>query len=190
MGKRRPATQWSSCALCWGEGPQWKWQCCLGRHSGLWWVQEDCRGYSGRHLRLVEKKVSALLITQRISDRNFWKKNSYRNSKVAGLVYLQNILDNRLTTSPPISILKKMREDDIISDLVFVTTHWDRVELNQGIARERQFCRALEPLLAWGARKDRFDNETKTAWRILDALLSQTTWERSTASHRLLVGGS
>jgi len=94
---------------------------------------------------------------------------------VAGLVYLQNILDNRLTTSPPISILKKMREDDIISNLVFVTTHWDRVELNQGIARERQFCRALEPLLAWGARRDRFDNETKTAWRILDALLSQTT---------------
>jgi len=91
---------------------------------------------------------------------------------VAGLVYLQNILDNRLTTPPPISVLKKMREDDIISNLIFVTTHWDRVELNQGIARERQFCRALEPLT--GARTDRFDNETKTAWRILDTLLSQT----------------
>jgi len=65
--------------------------------------------------------------------------------------------------------------EDAIRKLIFVTTHWDQVELNSGIARERDICFVLGPLLRSGARMDRFDMKTETTWRILDPLLRRNT---------------
>jgi len=58
-----------------------------------------------------------------------------------------------------------------IKKLLFVTTHWDRIELKRGMERERQICRPWQPQLRAGAGMDRFDMKTETAWRILHRLL-------------------
>ena len=120
-------------------------------------------------------KSQSLLTNLSTSDRN--QKNSYKNSKVAGFLFLQNILDKHWIKPPPIPILHKVGGDDAIRNLIFVTTHWDwiRGELNSGIAKERHIRLRLEPLLRLGARMDRFDMETETAWGILH-LLWQSLW--------------
>jgi len=100
------------------------------------------------------------------------EKNSYKNYEVAGLLFLQNIQDKRWTRPLPIGpIMEFVGGDKAIRKLIFVTTHWDQIELNLGIARERQFCLPWEPLLRAGACMDHFDKKTETAWRILDRLL-------------------
>ena len=91
---------------------------------------------------------------------------------MAGLLYLRHIQDNHWTP-PPIFILNKVGGDDAIRKLIFVTTHWDQIESNFGIARERHICLRLASLLTSGARMGRFDMKTETAWRILDPLLRQ-----------------
>jgi len=60
-----------------------------------------------------------------------------------------------------------------ITKLLFVTTNWDRIESQKGIAREKDICLSWQPLLSAGAGIARFDKKTETAWRILDPLLQQ-----------------
>ena len=124
------------------------------------------------------EKSQSLLMTSSRSDNTFWK-NSHKTSKVAGLLFLLNIQDNRWTKSPLIMspILEKVGGDDAIRKLIFVTTHWDQIESNLGTAREMQIRLRFRSLLRLGARMDRFDMETETAWRILDPLLRQNIWE-------------
>ena len=65
-------------------------------------------------------------------------------------------------------ILNKM---GAMSKLIFVTTHWDQIMSASGIAREKSISLRLELLLSQGARIERFDMRTETAWRILHPLL-------------------
>jgi len=68
-------------------------------------------------------------------------------------------------------VLDKVRGGDAIRKLIFVTTHWDQIKSNSGKEREKKISLYLEPLLRSGARMDRFDMKTETAWRILHPLL-------------------
>jgi len=93
---------------------------------------------------------------------------------VAGFLYLQNILHQRayVTLQPSLAaILEKVGGDNAIRNLSVVTTHWDRISLPTGYAREKQLFPLWEPLLKLGARVERFDKSATTAWEILAPLL-------------------
>jgi len=90
---------------------------------------------------------------------------------VAGLLFLHNILNSRWTNPPGRPILKEVGADNTLSKVIFVTTHWDQIELKPGAAREMQFRHRVESLLRLAVRMDRFDKKTETAWRILEPLL-------------------
>ena len=98
-------------------------------------------------------------------------KSRYKNVKVTGILYLHNIQDNRLTRPPPTHILQDLCGDNNAKHLMFVTTHWDRVESALGERREMQIQSRLRPLLRAGARTDRFDMTTDSAWRIVESLV-------------------
>jgi len=64
-------------------------------------------------------------------------------AKVAGLLFLQNI-HSCWIKPPPLPVLKMIAGDDVTKKLIFVTTHWDQIELNLGIVRERLICCRLD----------------------------------------------
>ena len=103
---------------------------------------------------------------------------------MAGLLFLQDIQDDLTTFKPPpIHILRRVAGEDAIRKFLFVTTRWDLIEANYGRAKEREICRrCLGPLLRSGARMDRFDKKTDTAWRILHPLLRQSSSTNATDS--------
>ena len=101
-------------------------------------------------------------------------KNSFGNSvKVTGILFLNNITDNRLATVrlPSRQRLQEVGGDEAIGKLFFVTTHWDKVKHERGQTNEGYLRQWYYPLLQEGARMDRFDKTSATAWRILDQLL-------------------
>jgi len=97
-------------------------------------------------------------------------KRSHRKAKLANILYLQDIQDNRRIKSPPIRLLQNFCGGNA-KHLIFVTTHWDQVEFARGEAREAQFRSFVRSLLRAGARTDRFDKTTESAWRIVQSLV-------------------
>jgi len=150
-------------ALCPRNGTPRKWQYCLGCHSGFE------HGSFGRCLRLVETKVSHFNNRAEVTV-NFEKQNSYQNSEVAGFLFLHNI-NHKYIERPPMPILNEMGGGDAIRKLIFVTTHWMKIGSDEEIEMEKELSQYLEPLLSSGARMDRFDMKTETAWGILRPLL-------------------
>jgi len=92
---------------------------------------------------------------------------------VTGIVYLQDIQDNRWTKPPPMRILQCL---NAAKHLIFVTTHWDQINLNlkQGQQREAQIQYRLNRFLMAGARTGRFDNRMDSAWKIVESLVNDS----------------
>ena len=111
---------------------------------------------------------------------------------MAGLLFLQDIQDELTTFKPPlIHILRRVAGEDAIRKFIFVTTRWDLIEANYGRAKEREICRrCLGPLLRSGARMDRFDKKTETAWGILHPLLRQNGTTNAIESDSFYDGSS
>lgn len=97
-------------------------------------------------------------------------KCSHKKDKVTGILYLQNILDNRLTIPPPLRILNALFGDQAAERIIFVTTHWDRVDTALGEAREAEMRHPLQALLSAGARTARLDMRKHSAWGIIQSL--------------------
>ena len=91
---------------------------------------------------------------------------------MTGILYLQRILDNRLTVPPPTRILQDLCGDQAARHIVFVTTHWDQVEIGRGVQREAQIQGRLQALLTAGAHTARFDKRADSARGIIQSLLS------------------
>ena len=91
---------------------------------------------------------------------------------MAGILYLQRIIDNRLTVPPPMRILDTLCGNQAANHLIFVTTHWDQIEVTRGRERERQFRGRVQSSLRAGARIERFDMKEDTAWRIIESIVS------------------
>lgn len=96
-------------------------------------------------------------------------KCRYKGSKWTGILYLQDIQDNRWTKPPPARILQDLCGDT--GHLMFVTTHWDQVAFAQGVEREAQIQSRLRSVLEAGVRTARFDMRTESAWRIIENLV-------------------
>jgi len=100
-------------------------------------------------------------------------QHSHKKDKVTGILYLLNIQDNRWTKPPP-NFLKDICGDRTARHLMFVTTHWDEVGSAEGKPREAQIQHLLQSFLSAGARIDRFDKRTNSAWRIIDSLVNDS----------------
>jgi len=90
--------------------------------------------------------------------------------KVTGILYLQNIQEKRWT-GPPIRILRRLNA----AKLIFVTTHWDQIDLERGQEREAQILSWLKKgFLMADACTDRFDNRADSAWKIVESLVNDS----------------
>jgi len=92
-----------------------------------------------------------------------------KKKKVAGILYLQNIQDNRWTKPPPMRILRSL---NAAKHLIFVTTHWDLANPERGRQREAQIRNRLQWFLNAGARTKRFDITTDSPWKIVESLIT------------------
>ncbi|KAJ3502786.1 hypothetical protein NLJ89_g8729 [Agrocybe chaxingu] len=106
-----------------------------------------------------------------------WLQRTYEASiKLAGIVYLHRITDNRMSGSPHrnLRMFGELCGDRATSKVALVTTMWDRV--NQAIAEKRQ--QELErnyfrELLIRGAIPMRFNNTERAAWNIVDTIIRE-----------------
>ena len=56
-------------------------------------------------------------------------------------------------------------------DVIFVTTHWDRVSIQYGQHQEQHFQDYLQPLLGFPVRMERFDKTTQAAQDIIGQII-------------------
>src|SRR6266498_1456532 len=96
--------------------------------------------------------------------------NSHRRTKVAGILCLHRITDNRLTDRPPENLLNEL--GIAANQVALVTTHWDKTDKAKGKETEQQLeQRAWRSLSRAGAKMERFYNTPETARKIIERLL-------------------
>ena len=98
-----------------------------------------------------------------------------KNIKLAGLIYLHRITDNRMAGSPHrnLRMFEELCGDQAAKKVVLVTTMWDKVEQDTGVHRERElFENYWKTMITYGASTARFSNCAASAWSIIDPILS------------------
>jgi len=114
-----------------------------------------------------------------------WLVKAYKeNANLATVLYLHRISDNRMSGSAMknLRIFSNLCGRDAMPNVVIVTTMWSKVDVNDGIEREKVLKQEVwKPLLNSGCRVERFDNTHKSAWDIVE----QSTG-KDTATHLLV----
>lgn len=103
-----------------------------------------------------------------------WLVQTYtRGIKLAGIVYLHRISDNRMAGAS----LKNLRMFASICGLeampsvILVTTMWDEVREDAGVRRETELRETFwRDMIAHGCKTERFDRTYEAAWDILHSL--------------------
>ncbi|KAH7914571.1 P-loop containing nucleoside triphosphate hydrolase protein [Hygrophoropsis aurantiaca] len=109
-------------------------------------------------------------------DLSVWLKRSYKaGMKFTGVIYLHDVSQSRLVGTHPSTIITMMQtscEFDNLQNMVLVTTKWGVVRKEAGEQFESQltekYCNAATRA---GAKIDRFNQDTQSAWSILDHVL-------------------
>ncbi len=99
------------------------------------------------------------------------------NIKLAGVIYMHRITDNRLggLSNRNFRMFRHLCGDSTLSNVVIVTTMWDQIERVRGEARELELMNKslfFEPAIAHGARMARHDNTRESALSIVRSILS------------------
>jgi len=121
---------------------------------------------------------SDLEILQMVSD---WLKKVYeKDIKLAGIVYLHRITDNRMGGSPyrNLRMFGELCGDQAVRKVVLVTTMWDKGHTtdHQQAHNQREnelFERYWKTMKDHGALTARFLNKPDSAWEIIDIILKQ-----------------
>ena len=102
--------------------------------------------------------------------------------KLAGIIYLHRITDNRMSGSPHrnLRMFGELCGDQAVKKVVLVTTMWDRVKKdpakNQDTHNQREnqlFDNYWKTMRDHGASTARFSNSAESAWQIIDTILKQ-----------------
>ena len=95
--------------------------------------------------------------------------------KLSGILYLHRITDNRMGGTPQrnLCMFGKLCGDEPAKKVVFVTTMWDRISPEVGATREKELETFLKPMLNLKALQTRFDNQSTSAWRIVNLVLTE-----------------
>ncbi|KAF8811578.1 hypothetical protein BYT27DRAFT_7183855 [Phlegmacium glaucopus] len=119
-----------------------------------------------------------------------WLQKVYEKQiKLAGIVYLHRITDNRMAGSPHrnLRMFGELCGDQAVKKVVLVTTMWDKAyssapgkqkdqdrETEKLIHREKDlFEHYWKTMIDHGASTARFTNSPQSAWGIIDILLRQ-----------------
>ena len=101
----------------------------------------------------------------------------YENDiKLAGIIYLHRITDNRMAGTPHrnLRMFGELCGDQAVKKVVLVTTMWDNVEQDKGERREKElFANYWKTMTNLGASTARFYNSVDSAWSIVDIVLKQ-----------------
>ncbi|KAG8819391.1 hypothetical protein FRC17_010470 [Serendipita sp. 399] len=91
--------------------------------------------------------------------------------KLAGLIYLHRISDNRMTLTErkTIEIFKAICGPDALHSVILATSMWDEVDDSIGSSREAELRTSFwESMINSGSRLMRFTHTSQSAWEILD----------------------
>ncbi|KAG9251957.1 uncharacterized protein F5Z01DRAFT_727803 [Emericellopsis atlantica] len=108
-----------------------------------------------------------------------WLNKAYEGGiKLAGIIYLHRIIDNRMSGSAMknLRMFKMLCGDDALSCVVLATTMWNQVSTEQGAQREHELRTKPEfwaGMISKGSRVMRQDNGAESAREILRCILSQ-----------------
>lgn len=103
-----------------------------------------------------------------------WLAHSYwAGMKLAGIIYLQNISQNRAYSMHKyLAMFRVLCGDEAIKRVVLVTSQWNRVSLHEGEDREAQLKKDFwNGMIALGAKTFRFDGTPECAHDIVGAIL-------------------
>ena len=153
-------------------------------------VLVDTPGFDDTHKSDVE-------ILQMISD---WLKKTYffplilvsfssqegcifitrykKSIKLAGIVYLHKITDNRMAGAPHrnLRMFGQLCGDQGVKKVILVTTMWDKVKISTGAQREHDLrLNYWRGMMDNGASVARFRNSPQTAWKIIDIIVQEST---------------
>ena len=100
------------------------------------------------------------------------------NIKLAGIIYLHRITDNRMGGSPHrnLRMFGELCGDQAVKKVVLVTTMWDKdkTDPQKHNQRERElFDNYWKTMINYGASTARFLNSPESAWKIIDPILKQ-----------------
>ena len=105
----------------------------------------------------------------------------YKKSiKLAGIVYLHKITDNRMAGAPHrnLRMFSQLCGDQGVKKVILVTTMWDKVKISTGAQREHDLrLNYWKGMMEKGASVARFRNTQQTAWKIIDIIVQESTTE-------------
>lgn len=100
--------------------------------------------------------------------------DSYRNDiKLAGILYLHRISDNRMAGTPlkNLDMFQKLCGEDAFEKVILITTMWQEVDQDIEVRREAELKRNYwAEMISRGSRTARFRNMQQSAWDILNLL--------------------
>jgi methyl-accepting chemotaxis protein len=96
--------------------------------------------------------------------------------KLAGIIYLHRISDNRMAGTPlrNLRMFGRLCGDDAIGNVILVTTMWGNTKEDVGARREQELKdKYWKGMLTLGSRMARFLNSTKSAWDIVGLIVTK-----------------
>jgi hypothetical protein len=106
--------------------------------------------------------------------------------KLAGIIYLHRITDNRMAGSPHrnLRMFGELCGNNAVKRVVLVTTMWDKVQQDTGVRREKELlANYWKKMSDCGASTARFLNTAESAREIIDFIL-----EKNVANLELAAG--
>ncbi|EKM78783.1 hypothetical protein AGABI1DRAFT_114375 [Agaricus bisporus var. burnettii JB137-S8] len=116
--------------------------------------------------------------TEILSMISNWLEKSYRRKiKLAGVLYLHRITDNRMGGTPlkNLHMFGKLCGNAAMSRVTLVTTMWDQVQ-DLRIAQSRELelkDNFWKPMLVLGSKMVKFENSLKSAEAIVDEIVAE-----------------
>ncbi|KAI5992853.1 P-loop containing nucleoside triphosphate hydrolase protein [Pisolithus marmoratus] len=104
----------------------------------------------------------------------YWLNATYKkNIKLSGVLYLHRISDNRVSGTPlrNYNMFKELCGKENFKNVILVTTMWDEVTEEAGLAREKElqsdFWRSM---ICLGSTIHRFEGTMESAWKIINSI--------------------
>ncbi|GAP88263.2 putative p-loop containing nucleoside triphosphate hydrolase protein [Rosellinia necatrix] len=144
-----------------------------------------------RDIEVVETKIDGRVVrfvdTPGFSDTNLsdsevlqliadYLATAYRNDvKLSGIIYLHPISDTRMThhATKNLQMFQKLTGENNLKNVILATSMWDKVPIEQGLAREEELKKRFwNVLLALGAKAIRHDGTPESARSIAQTLMA------------------
>ena len=97
-----------------------------------------------------------------------------RDIKLAGILYLHRISDNRVSGAPlqNLRIFERLCGRDALQNVILTTTMWDTVDAETGLRREEELRSGYwKGMINQGSKTFRYRNTRDSAWDILDSVI-------------------